>query len=66
MSSITLLGPEPIELVPQRPATAAADGGSVVVRVPASSDTTVSFRVLLTPGQAQSYRARANRGRNIG
>jgi hypothetical protein len=58
MSTITLLGPEPIELVPQRDATAAADRGSVVmtlrVRAPASWDTAVSFRVLLTPGQAQS------------
>jgi hypothetical protein len=58
MSIVTLLGPEPIDLVPQRPATAAADDGNVVmtlpVRAPGSCDTAVSFRVLLTPREAQS------------
>jgi hypothetical protein len=58
MSTITLTGPEPIDLVPQRPATAVADGDSVAMTLPVSApgspETAVSFRVLLTPGQAQS------------
>jgi hypothetical protein len=58
MSTITLSGPEPIDLVPQRPATAAADGDSVAVTLPVSPrgspESAVKIRVLLTPGQAQS------------
>ena len=34
MSTITFSGPGPIDLVPQRPATAVADGDSVVMTLP--------------------------------
>jgi hypothetical protein len=58
LSAITLSGASPIDLVPQRPATAVAEGDSVVMTLPVSApgspETVVSFRVLLTPGQAQS------------
>lgn len=58
MSTITFSGPGPIDLVPERPATAVADGDSVVmtfpVSAPGSSESALRIRVLLTPGQAQS------------
>jgi hypothetical protein len=58
VSTVTLSGPGPIDLVRQRPATAVADGDSVVMTLSVSaadsSESAVSFRVRLTPGQAQS------------
>jgi hypothetical protein len=58
MNVITLSGPGPIDLVPQRPATAVADGDNVVMTLPVSApgspERAVRIRVLLTPEQAQS------------
>ena len=58
MSTITLSGPGPIDLVFQRPPTAVADGDRVVMTLPViapgSVESAVRIRVLLTPGQAQS------------
>ena len=58
MGTVTLSGPDPVDLIPQRPATAVADGCNVVMTLPVSApgspESAVRIRVLLTPGEAQT------------
>jgi hypothetical protein len=58
MAIITLSGPEPVDLISQRPATAVAAGDSVAMTLPViapgNPEDAVKIRLLLTPEQAQS------------
>jgi hypothetical protein len=58
MAIITLSGPELVDLISQRPATAVAAGDSVAMTLPViapgNPKDAVKIRLLLTPEQAQS------------
>ena len=58
MATITLSGPEPVDLITQRSATAVAAGDTVAMTLPVIApgcpEDAVKIRLLLTPEQAQS------------
>ena len=56
MTDLVLKGPQPFDLIPQRPATALAEDGNVNVTLPVFAlgfpENAAQIRLLLTPDQA--------------